>query len=79
MKEEVLIQEIIIHDEFIKLGQAVKLAGIAQTGIEAKIMITSGEVMVNGETEVRRGRKLYSGDKVETKAGAFIVKSTAGQ
>lgn len=72
-------EEILIHDEFIKLGQAVKLAGIAQTGIEAKIMITSGEVRVNGETEERRGRKLYDGDRVETKAGAFIVKSTAGQ
>ena len=66
--------EITIHDEFIKLGQALKLAGIAQTGIEAKIMVTSGEVKVNGETETRRGRKLRDGDSVEAKGGAFTVR-----
>ena len=67
-------KQIRIRDEFIKLGQALKLAGIAQTGIEAKIMITSGEVKVNGE-DTRRGRKLYDGDVVETKDGSFIVKA----
>jgi ribosome-associated protein len=67
---------ITIRDEFIKLGQALKLAGIAQTGIEAKIMVTSGEVSVNGEIDTRRGRKLHDGDIVETKEGAFTVKST---
>ena len=66
--------EITIHDELIKLGQALKLAGIAQTGIEAKIMVTSGEVKVNGETETRRGRKLRDGDRVEAKDGAFTVR-----
>ena len=65
--------EIRIHDEYIRLGQALKLAGIAQTGIEAKIMITSGEVRVNGEPEERRGRKLYDGDRVETQAASFTV------
>lgn len=63
-----------IRDEYIKLGQALKLADIVQTGIEAKIMITSGEVAVNGETETRRGRKLHDSDRVETEKGAFIVK-----
>jgi ribosome-associated protein len=67
---------ITIRDEFIKLGQALKLAGIAQTGIEAKIMVTSGEVSVNGEIDTRRGRKLHDGDIVETKEGTFTVKST---
>ena len=67
-------KEIKIRDEFIKLGQALKLAGIAQTGIEAKIMVASGEVRVNGETDTRRGRKLYDGDRVETKGGSFTVK-----
>lgn len=66
--------DITIHDEFIKLGQALKLAGIAQTGIEAKIMVTSGEVKVNGETETRRGRKLRDGDRVEAKGGSFTVR-----
>ena len=68
-------REISIHDEFIKLGHALKLAGISQTGIEAKILITSGEVKVNGETETRRGRKLHNGDLVETKGGSFTVKA----
>jgi ribosome-associated protein len=71
-------KEIRIRDEFIKLGQALKLAGIAQTGIEAKIMITSGEVKVNGETETRRGRKLYDKDTVETENGTFTVKAPSG-
>ena len=67
-------QELHIHDDFIRLGQALKLAGIAQTGIEAKLMVTSGEVMVNGEQETRRGRKLRDRDIVETKAGTFVVR-----
>lgn len=49
-------------DDFIRLGQAMKLAGMVSSGVEAKIYITEGEVAVNGETETRRGRKLYPGD-----------------
>lgn len=51
-----------IKDEYIKLGQAMKLSGIAQSGVDAKELIQEGLVTVNGETEVRRGRKLYPGD-----------------
>ncbi|MCR5829177.1 MAG: RNA-binding S4 domain-containing protein [Lachnospiraceae bacterium] len=51
-----------IKDEFIKLGQAMKLAGLADSGVEAKIFIEEGRVTVNGERELRRGRKLYKGD-----------------
>ena len=51
-----------IKDEFIKLGQAMKLAGLAEEGAEAKSMIQNGLVKVNGETDTRRGRKLYEGD-----------------
>lgn len=69
-------KEITIRDEFIRLGQALKLADAAQSGIEAKLMITRGTVRVNGETETRRGRKLRSGDRVETEAGAFVVRSS---
>lgn len=54
--------DITIRDEFIKLGQALKLAGLAQSGVDAKVMIGDGKVTVNGETETRRGRKLYDGD-----------------
>ncbi len=59
------MESITLRDEFIKLGQAVKLSGISENGAEAKEIITSGKVKVNGETELRRGRKLYDGDTVE--------------
>ncbi len=51
-----------IRDEYIKLGQAMKLAGLAEEGSEAKQMILNGEVEVNGQTETRRGKKLFDGD-----------------
>ncbi len=54
-----------IRDDFIKLGQAMKLSGLVGSGVEAKIVITDGEVKVNGETELRRGRKLYNDDTFE--------------
>ena len=54
--------KILIRDDFIKLGQAMKLAGLAENGVEAKILIQDGQVQVNGETDTRRGRKLYEGD-----------------
>jgi len=56
------MNEINIKDEFIKLGQALKLAGLVDSGIDAKFEIQEGNVKVNGETEVRRGKKLYDGD-----------------
>ena len=49
----------------ITLGQALKSASIAGTGGEAKVLIQSGEVRINGEVETRRGRKLEKGDVVE--------------
>ncbi|MBR0172240.1 MAG: RNA-binding S4 domain-containing protein [Lachnospiraceae bacterium] len=49
-------------DSFIRLGQALKKAGIADSGAEAAALIAAGSVRVNGETETRRGRKLYDGD-----------------
>ena len=51
-------------DEYITLGQLLKAVGIADNGSEAKELITSGEAQVNGETEIRRGRKLREGDQV---------------
>ncbi|MEE0955315.1 MAG: RNA-binding S4 domain-containing protein [Eubacterium sp.] len=53
---------ITIRDEFIKLGQAMKLAGLADSGVDAKEIIQNGEVLVNGEVDTRRGRKLHPGD-----------------
>ncbi|MBQ6874949.1 MAG: RNA-binding S4 domain-containing protein [Lachnospiraceae bacterium] len=51
-----------IKDEFIKLGQAMKLANMVSSGVDAKFVIADGLVSVNGEVDVRRGRKLYPGD-----------------
>lgn len=59
------MEYITIKDEFIKLGQALKLAGLVDSGIDAKIVIQNGEVLVNGEVDERRGKKLYPGDVFE--------------
>lgn len=56
------MEKITIRDDFIKLGQAMKLAGLVDEGSDAKELIVEGEVLVNGETETRRGRKLRDGD-----------------
>ena len=56
--------EIRIRDEFIKLGQALKLAELVSDGVEAKYVINDGLVKVNGEVDTRRGRKVYGGDVI---------------
>lgn len=53
-----------LRDEFIKLGQALKAANLVEDGVEAKYFIQDGEVLVNGEVDTRRGRKLYDGDVI---------------
>jgi ribosome-associated protein len=57
----------------IKLDQFLKWQGIAQTGGEAKIIIKQGIVTVNGEAEVRRGRKLVTGDRVTVAGETHLV------
>jgi len=57
-------QDVPIRGDMIRLGQLLKLAGIAQDGGEAKAMLTDGHVHVNGEVELRRGRQLHPGDVV---------------
>lgn len=59
------MQAIEISDEFIKLGQALKLVGFVASGLEAKLVIQEGQVKVNGEVDLRRGRKLYPQDVFE--------------
>ena len=56
--------EIKLKDEYIKLGQALKAAGLVSSGVEAKEVIQEGLVKVNGEIDNRRGKKLYGGDVV---------------
>lgn len=66
--------EIKIRDEYIKLGQAMKLAGLVSSGIEAKVVIQEGQVKVNGKVDTRRGKKLYSGDNFEYNGELVTVK-----
>lgn len=59
------MQIIKLREDFIKLGQALKAAGLVESGVDAKIFIQDGQVKVNGSTETQRGKKLYDGDVVE--------------
>lgn len=52
------------EDEFIRLGQLLKKAGAVESGVDAKTVIQDGKVEVNGQTETRRGKKLYGGETV---------------
>ena len=54
-----------LRDEFIKLGQALKAAGLVESGVDAKLVILDGQVKVNGSVELQRGKKLHAGDVVE--------------
>ena len=67
------MESIQIRDEFIKLGQALKLAGLVDSGVEAKEAITSGKVKVNGEVELQRGKKIVDGSIVEYDGHQFKV------
>lgn len=61
------------QDEFIKLGQALKAAGLVDSGVEAKDVILDGLVNVNGEVETRRGKKLYNGDIVDFNGEQIVI------
>ncbi|NLM83580.1 MAG: RNA-binding S4 domain-containing protein [Clostridiales bacterium] len=68
-----------ISTEFIRLDAFLKYANLVSTGGEAKILIQQGEAMVNGETECRRGRKLYPGDIVTFENRRYRVAASAGE
>jgi ribosome-associated protein len=68
------MKTVTLKEEYIKLGQALKAAGLVDSGVEAKIVITGGEVKVNGEVDERRGRKLYDGDMVEYRGESIQIK-----
>lgn len=65
--------EVKIETEFIKLDSFLKYSGAASLGSEAKFYIQENMVKVNGEIENRRGRKLYSGDRVEFQDEVYIL------
>ncbi len=64
-----------IHTEYIKLGQAMKLAGLVGAGTDAKYVIQEGLVEVNGEVDLRRGRKLVPGDVVSFQGESFQIEA----
>ena len=65
--------EISIRDEYIKLGQLLKLAGLTGSGLESKVEIINEQVKLNGEVETRRGKKVVKGDIVEYKGNIIKV------
>ena len=60
-----MIEQITITTEYIRLDAALKMGGLAETGGQAKLLIQNGEVTVNGEVCMQRGRKLRPGDRAE--------------
>ena len=69
------MEKIILRDEFIKLGQALKAVGLVESGVDAKFVIQDGLVKVNGQTEIQRGKKLYAGDKVEFDGETIMIEN----
>ena len=65
-----------IHDDMIRLGQLLKLAGVADDGAHARALIEGGKVSVDGEVELRRGRQVHPGSTVEV-AGTKIRVTSA--
>ena len=61
--------------EYITLQSLLKIMDIISTGGMVKAYLTENEVLVNGELEDRRGRKLYPGDKVEVEGRTFVIKT----
>jgi ribosome-associated protein len=66
-------REIAIRGDVIRLGQLLKLAGVADSGTDAKELLADGAVRVNGELETRRGRQLRAGDVVDAAGDELVV------
>ncbi|GIG27134.1 RNA-binding protein [Cellulomonas denverensis] len=67
-----------ISDDVIRLGQFLKLANLADSGADARLLIENGDVRVNGEVEERRGRQLHRGDTVEVDSPAGSLAARVG-
>jgi ribosome-associated protein len=70
---EAIMEQIKLREDYIKLGQALKAAGFAESGVDAKNEILDGKVKVNGSVEYQRGKKLYDGDLVEYKGNQIKI------
>ena len=62
-----------LREEYIKLGQALKAAGLVDSGVDAKFVINDGMVSVHGQVELQRGKKLTAGDKVEYDGNVILI------
>jgi len=71
--EDIKMEHITLKNEFIKLGQALKAAGLVQSGVEAKVAIQEGKVQVNGTIEYQRGKKLHGGDRIDFQGEQIII------
>lgn len=69
------MEEVRIRDDYIKLGQALKLAGLVESGVDAKVVIQDGLVKVNGRVETQRGKKLVDRDEVSFDGKSFVIRS----
>ena len=67
------MEKIYLRDEYIKLGQALKAAGLVGSGVDSKYVITDGKVLVNGEVCIQRGKKLREGDVVEYDGEQILI------
>ena len=67
------METIKLRDEYIKLGQALKAAGLVESGVEAKYAVEDGNVKVNGEVATHRGKKLVDGDMVAYKGETIKI------
>ncbi len=74
-----MMKTINISEDPIKLGQALKLAGLVESGVDAKIDIQEGLVKVNGEITLQRGRKIYSGDVIEYDGLQIMINKAANE
>ena len=64
-----------LREDYIKLGQALKAAGLVESGLDAKLVIQDGLVLVNGQIETQRGKKLVAGDKVEFDGETIVIEA----
>lgn len=67
------MEKIKLRDEYIKLGQALKAAGMVGSGLDAKFVIQDGLVKVDGKVETQRGKKIYAGSIVEYDGQQIII------
>lgn len=67
------MEKVSIYTDYVTLGQFLKIADIISSGGEAKVFLSENEVVINGETDNRRGRKLRNGDKVKVLNKEYLI------